>query len=203
MCDSLPENRVLLAINAIRSTPRLSIRRVAGIYNVPRNTICRRMKGQTAKNSSFNARSNLTKLEEEAIIKNILDQDSQGFSPRIAHVGDMANLLLQKRGARPVGRNWPNRFIARFPELKTRFNRVYDYQRGLCEDPAILGPWFELVANIRAKYDILDCDFYNFDETGFMTGMIQPKMVVTRTDQVGKPKAIQPRMGGGDLQYYE
>jgi hypothetical protein len=89
-------------------------------------------------------------------------------------------------------KNWPDRFVARRPEIKMRFNRVYDYQRGLCEDPAIIEPWFRLVANMRAKYGILDCDFYNFDETGFMMGMIRPGMVVTRSDRVGKPKAIQP-----------
>ncbi|EAQ83012.1 hypothetical protein CHGG_10830 [Chaetomium globosum CBS 148.51] len=45
---------------------------------------------------------------------------------------------------------------------------------------------------MRAKYGILDCDFYNFDETGFMMDMIRPGMVVTRSDRVGKLKAIQP-----------
>jgi hypothetical protein len=85
------------------------------------------MKGQTAKTDSHHGQTNLTMLEEEAMVKNVLDQDSQGFSPRSAEVGDMANLLLQKHSARPVGRNWPNRCIARFLELKTQFNRVYDY----------------------------------------------------------------------------
>ena len=192
MSNNLSEYRVLLAINAVRSTPRLSIRRAAEIYNVPPTTIYRRMNGQTAKADSYNARSNLTKIEEEVIVQYILDQDSRGFSPRIVDVGDIANLLLRKRGVRPVGKNWPNRFIARRPELKTRFNRVYDYQRGLCENPAIIEPWFQLVVNMRAKYGILDCDFYNFDETGFMMGMIRPGMVVTHSDRVGKPKAIQP-----------
>jgi hypothetical protein len=150
------------------------------------------MNGQTAKADSYHGRSNLTKIEEEAIVQYILDQDSRRFSPRIVDVGDIANLLLRKRGARHVGENWPDRFVARRPEIKTRFNRVYDYQRGLCEDPAIIEPWFRLVANMRAKYGILDCDFYNFDETGFMMGMIRPGMVVTRSDRVGRPKAIQP-----------
>jgi len=104
----------------------------------------------------------------------------------------MANLLFRKRDARPVRKNWPARFITRRPELKTRFNRVYNYQRGLYEDPVILKLWFRLVANIRAKYGITDTDFYNFDETGFIIGMIRPGMVVTRSDRVGKPKAIQP-----------
>ena len=102
----------------------------------------------------------------------------------------MANLLLRKRDTRPVRKNWPVRFITRRPELKTRFNRVYNYQRGLCKDPVILKLWFRLVANIRAKYGITDTDFYNFDKTGFIIGIIRPGMVVTRSDRVGKPKAI-------------
>jgi hypothetical protein len=46
--------------------------------------------------------------------------------------------------------------------------------------------------NIRAKYGILDCDFYNFDKTGFMMGIIYAVMVVTCTDQRGRGKAVQP-----------
>lgn len=87
-------------------------------------------------------------------------------------MGDTANLLLRKRSVQYIGKNWPDRFIVQRPELKTRFNRIYDYQRDLCEDHAIIELWFQLVANMYTKYSILDCDFYNFDETGFMMGMI-------------------------------
>jgi hypothetical protein len=45
---------------------------------------------------------------------------------------------------------------------------------------------------MRAKYGIQDSDFYNFDETGFMMGMIRAGMVVTRSDRINRPKAIQP-----------
>ena len=38
----------------------------------------------------------------------------------------------------------------------------------------------------------MDTDFYNFDKTGFIMGIIRPGIVVTRSDQVGKLKAIQP-----------
>jgi hypothetical protein len=99
------EHRVLLAIEAIQSTPRMSIRRAAETYDVPATTIRRRMKGQTAKADRYNGCSNLTKLEKEVIVQYVLDQDSRGFSLRITDVGDIANLLLQKRGARRVGKN--------------------------------------------------------------------------------------------------
>ena len=53
-------------------------------------------------------------------------------------MSDMANLLLWKCSAQHVGKNWPDCFVAQHPELKTCFNCIYDYQRGLCKDPAII-----------------------------------------------------------------
>lgn len=97
MAHYLPENQVLLAINAFRPTPRLSIRRAAEVYDVPKSTLANRMKGHLAKSDSHNARSNLTKIEEDAVVQYILDQDSRGLSPWIDDVGDMANLLLRVR----------------------------------------------------------------------------------------------------------
>ena len=73
-----------------------------------------------------------------------------------------------------------------------RFSRAYDFQRALCENPEIIGAWFRLVENIRGKYGIQDCDFYNFDETGFMMGMIQATMVVTGSKRRGRAKSVQP-----------
>jgi hypothetical protein len=46
---------------------------------------------------------------------------------------------------------------------------------------------------MRAKYGILDYDFYNFDETGFMMGIICASIVVTRADRRGRGKVVQPR----------
>jgi hypothetical protein len=45
---------------------------------------------------------------------------------------------------------------------------------------------------MRAKYRVVDSDFYNFDETGFMMGQITPGMVVTRADRRGRAKGVQP-----------
>ncbi|TVY13429.1 hypothetical protein LARI1_G009571 [Lachnellula arida] len=118
--------------------------------------------------------------------------DSRGFAPRLTGVEDMANFILESRGGRRVGKLWAHRFVQRQPDLKTRFNRVYDFQRALCEDPELIDAWFRLVDNMRAKYGVLDCDFYNFDETGFMMGVICATMVVTRADRRGRGKAVQP-----------
>ena len=150
------------------------------------------MKGRTAKADSRTVAQNLTASEEEVLVRYILDLDSRGLSPSIDGVREMADQILGARSVRRVGKLWPNRFIQRRVELRTRFPRAYDFQRALCEDPDVLNAWFRLFTNMRAKYGILDCDLYNFDETGFMMGMIKPSMVVTRSDRRGKSKQVQP-----------
>ncbi|CVL09158.1 related to transposase [Fusarium mangiferae] len=104
----------------------------------------------------------------------------------------MANPLLADRDAPAVGKRWASNFVKRHKELKTRFFRRYDYQRAKCEDPIIIRNWFKLVENTIAKYAIRPDEIYNFDETGFMMGVIASGMVVTGTDRRGRPKAVQP-----------
>ena len=42
------------------------------------------------------------------------------------------------------------------------------------------------------KYGIVNSDIYNFDETGFMIGIISTVMVVTSSERAGRAKAKQP-----------
>jgi hypothetical protein len=99
------ERRLGLAVNAIRSDSRFSIRKAATFYNVSLTTVRRRMAGKTSKADTRNGRTNLTSTEEEAIVEYILNLDARGFSPRRCDVQDMANLLLAKRAAERVGKN--------------------------------------------------------------------------------------------------
>jgi hypothetical protein len=186
------EARIIMAMEAIRSTKKMNCLRAAEVYNVPESTLRDRINGRTPLSEYRPKGHNLTKLEEDVLVLYILDMDERGFAPRLAGAEDIANYILDSRRARHVGKLWAHRFVQRRPELKTRFNRVYDFQRALCKDPELIGAWFRLVQNMRAKYGILDYDFYNFDETGFMMGVICPAMVVTRADRRGRGKAVQP-----------
>ena len=186
------EASIMLAIEAIQSSRKITPWAAAEIYKVPESTLRDRIAGRTPRSETRPNCRKLNDIEEDTIIQNIISLDTRGFAPRLAGVEDMANLLLKSRGQNPVGKLWAHRFVQRQPQLKTRFNRVYDFQRALCEDPELISAWFQLVENMRAKYGILDCDFYNFDETGFMIGVICASMVVTRADRRGRGKAVQP-----------
>jgi hypothetical protein len=133
----------------------------------------------------------LITLEEEVISRNILELDSRGFALRLVGIKDITNFILESRGAGRISKLWAYRFVQRQPALKTRFNHVYDFQKALCEDPELIGAWFRLVENIKAKYGILDCDFYNFNETRFIIGIIYAIIIITRVDRHNRSKAVQ------------
>jgi hypothetical protein len=134
----------------------------------------------------------LTQREEQVIVSYILDLDRRGFAPTYAAVRDMADKLLATRSAGQVGVHWPRNFVKRTDSLIPRFNRAYDRQRALCEDPVLIRSWFELVGETKAKYGICDDDVYNFDEAGFIMGKITTQLVVTGSERRGRPKALQP-----------
>ena len=97
----------------------------------------------------------------------------------------MADKLLAKRGAGKVGKLWLYNFVKRIESLTTRFNRAYNRQRALYEDPTVISSWFKLVQRTKATYSILDKDTYNFNKAGFIMGMILLQLVITSLERRG------------------
>jgi hypothetical protein len=186
------ENRLNMALSAMEKDSQLGFREAARIYKVSRTTLARREKGIASPSDTTPKTRRLTNLEEQTLVDYIIDLISRAFPPRMSGVEDMANELLRMRGASPVGTKWSYNFIQRQPALKTRYNRKYDYQRAKCEDPTLIKEWFNLVRNTKAKWGILDDDQWNFDEIGFLMGMIHAGMVVTTSDGRSKAKLVQP-----------
>jgi len=112
----------------------------------------------------------LTALKEEVVVREVFDLDSRGFPPRIHNIEDITNRLLTTYNTTYIGPHWASNFVKRQPELRTRWNRPYDYQKVQYEDLEIIGAWFRLFQNMVVKYSIMESDIWNFDETGFFIG---------------------------------
>jgi hypothetical protein len=190
--DALKERQIQLALQALEQDAELSVRRAAAIYSASETTLRARRAGRPSRVDTMANSRNLTHDEEQVIVTHILELVTRGESPRLAAVTDMANSLRKERGLAPVGSRWASTFVSRQEELKTVFNRKYNYRRALCEDPEVIQGWFTLVSNVKAKYGILDDDTYNFDETGFMMGQISTGVVVTDAEKPGRAKQVQP-----------
>jgi hypothetical protein len=103
----------------------------------------------------------------------------------------MTNHLLKKRDENLVDHHWSNNFINRTSELKTKWNRSYDRQRALNEESSKIRSWFDLMRNMKAKYDIRNENVHNFDETNFMMSVITSQLIVTDSEKREKRKIIQ------------
>ncbi|RFN45100.1 hypothetical protein FIE12Z_10660 [Fusarium flagelliforme] len=192
MSQAIKEGDILLALQALQNDPKLSLRRAAKLYNVDHRRLSDRKKGIRSRRDIMPNSRKLSDLEEQILLQSIIDLDSRGFPPQIRIVEDMANRLLAARNKPPVGKRWASNFIERQPELQKRLPRTYGYKRALCEDPTIIRNWFRLIENTIMKYGIQPDDIWNFDETGFIMGKIQPKKVVTTAERRGRPKLVQP-----------
>ena len=127
MPATLKEARMILALEALQKDEELSLRAAAKLYNVPASTLRDRRAGRPARRDTTPGVKKLTQLEEEAIVRYIIELCARAFPPRLCGVEDMANQLLRARDAPPVGKLWAHRFVKRQPELRTRYTRRYDY----------------------------------------------------------------------------
>jgi len=190
------EGRILLASRALREKRVTSQRQAALLYDAPRTTLRRRLRGTQPRSEIASANRKLSATEEQSLVQWILELDRRGFPPHIIDVRRMADALLAARGQepppQPIGKCWVSRFIQSQPELQTKWTRRFHSQRALCEDPVTIAAWFKLVEETRQTYGVLDQDIYNFDETGFAMGVASTSKVVTSSDRVGRAVVVQP-----------
>ncbi|KAM5529785.1 fot5 transposase [Fusarium oxysporum f. sp. phaseoli] len=167
------EARVLLALQALQNNPKLKLQRAAEIYEVGPMKLWRRRKGILSIHNTIPKSRKLSDLEEQIIVQYILDLDSRGFPPGI--------VVLKK---------WPMDclLIAMHHQLASAGLSIAS--SGNQTSRRVFR--FRLVQNTIAKYGIRLDDIYNFDETGFMMGMIGSGIVITGAERRGKPKSVQP-----------
>jgi hypothetical protein len=104
MSNPSQESRIILAINALEATKKLSVLKAVSTYNMPKSLLRYRIKGRTSRTEYRPKKLNLNETEEEVIVQYILDKYKRGFALRINNVGDIADLILKSRGACPVGK---------------------------------------------------------------------------------------------------
>jgi DNA-binding transcriptional regulator YiaG len=81
MATHTHEARIILAIEAIRMSKKLSRQAAAKIYNIPYTTLSNRMASRISCREIKANCLKLTELEEKVIVQYILDLDERGFGP--------------------------------------------------------------------------------------------------------------------------
>ena len=94
-----------LAIQATIEDRDESERRVITAFSVPRSTLRDRRQGALPRRDREPNSKKLSKLEEEALVRRILELNTQGIPAIKAMVRDIANNLLAERGEGPVSKH--------------------------------------------------------------------------------------------------
>jgi len=110
------EGRIQLALSAYNQRQFQSRQLAAKAFNAPLATLARRYNRIPHRLDTRNARHKLTAIEEQTILRYILDLNSRGFAPRLYEVADIADKLLAIRSGEPVSKHWAERFVTRSAE---------------------------------------------------------------------------------------
>lgn len=79
----LKEERIKLALQAIKEPQELSVRRAAVVYKVSKTTLRRRRAGKQSTRNTHPKSSALTKAEEQTLVQYIKKLNAQGLAPTL------------------------------------------------------------------------------------------------------------------------
>ena len=167
---------------------------------MPKSTFINRLDGIQPRSETHASGHKLTAIEEESLVKQLLNADKQGFSVRPEFLRGMAQILLRERTKDPtavLGVNWASSFIKHRPELHTRYNRRITYQRAKQEDPKVLKQWFGTVHDAIKEHGIHEDDIWNFDETG--QGQIGRRITQGATYSFDMPRTLFTNWGWSSI----
>jgi len=91
------ENQMQMAISAIRNQKIQSKRKAADIFGVSEATLYKQLEERKPHSETHINGHKLTVIEEEVLIKQLLDADKQGFLIQPEFLHGMAQILLCKQ----------------------------------------------------------------------------------------------------------
>lgn len=185
------ETRMQMTISSCHKKQIRSGRVAAGVFDVSRETLRDRLRGVKPRAETRANGHKLTSIEEETLVKRLLDADKRGFPIRPQFLRGMARILLTERtndSAAIIGVNWASKFVRRHSKLRTRYNRKMSYERAKQENPKVIKPWFETVREAIQEHGIHEDDIWNFDETGFAMGLCTTSKVITAVERSERPR---------------
>lgn len=140
---------------------RRSLREVADEYFVSKSTLQRLANGGISMSAFNAAKQKLMPEEERVVVDFCLESADRGFPLTHANVYAAGDGILTARigdDHEPLGHNWVDGF---------HWSKPLDTQRGNALNPTNVKLWFDLVKRHVVDLDILPCNTYGMDESGF------------------------------------
>ena len=180
------EQRITLVLQAVNESPilrdgrhQLSLRQAAKDFSISRSTLTARYNGIPARNDAHEHQQKLTRAEERILADWIKVQGQHGVPISPSTLGDHAEAIA----GCSIGKSWPQRFMDRHPDLKTRYTQSLEKCRANNVNPATVNKFFDIFEDVVKEYNIDESDIYNMDEKGIQLGVGKRVAAIIDCDQ--------------------
>ena len=165
------------------SEQKLTLRAIARAYDVPFETLRRRIKGKLSTDRpstelhehQLGKKTILSPVAEKELAQHIKDLGSVGFPCTRDDIRTLAyeyaasnSIVGFSEKKRKAGYYWFEGFMRRFPQLSVKSAENLSVPRAMSMNPTQVLQWFSAYNDILHRLDIEDCPnhIWNFDETG-------------------------------------
>jgi hypothetical protein len=158
-----------------------------------RATVWRHARGMPSKKDKSANQQYLTPCEEKSLVEYILQSARNGYTISVKSLRLLAQAIRRQRSShsqdlatddtiKPPGKNWPQGFYKRHPELRAKRVKALDWDRHDRNIRDKIREWFDVIGPILNDPDILPENVYNMDETGIMLCFLTSKKVLVGHD---------------------
>lgn len=155
------------------------------------STLWRHARGQPILQDKASRQQYLTPREEKALLEYVLRMADRGYPLPVKFLRTLAFVIARQRTStsavtaaqseiHPPGKNWPQGFYQRHPELRAKRLRPFDWARHDVNIYDKMIAWFTVIGKELEKADILQENIYNMDETGTQLSVLSSLKVLVR-----------------------
>jgi len=172
------------AVNCVQKDGK-GLRETARLYNLPVESLRRRVIGSVELNCRPGPPTVLTEEEEERLAAYLVQMSEMGYGINREGVMGMAYTIVEKsKRSHPfregsAGRAWFEGFMRRHPKLTVRSPQPLSYCRALCSNKDTITDFFGKLGAIYGRLNLISkpMQIYNCDESG-VTVVFKPNKVV-------------------------
>jgi hypothetical protein len=160
-----------------------------------KSTLWRHAHGRPSQRDKAAKQQFLTPHEENALVDYLLRMSERGYPLPVKFLRSLALVIARQRssafqlpttdnnGVLPPGKNWPQAFYKRHPELKTRRVKALDWARHERHIYDKVTQWFTVIGKELNNPAIMAENVYNMDETGVLLSVLNSlKVLVSKND---------------------
>ena len=159
---------------------KMSCRRAAEEYGIPRTTLYDKVSGKAPLKAKVGGKRYLTDDEESKLVEFLVGCASVGYAKSRRDVLAIAQQIARVRDPKlEISKGWWDSFRARHPEVTLRHAESISYARATANNPTVIAKYFDTLEEILKMNGLSQrpAQIFNCDETGLPLSHKPPKVV--------------------------